>query len=186
MFPKCSGPVPTMIPQWNHHVVHLLAMQSLCMSNRAMYSPCAHLCIGQKHFGNIWGNIWTAGEWIHCRNMLRLHLECEQIVSGKNRLSKLHLIPQCSHHVITCFQRPLPPVTSSRVTLELFQKAIGSLTVVQARPDQIVQQEVCQGHSHPKLSVAQGAGSRSSADNIQPTACRPMATGNTPVWFPGH
>ena len=45
---------------------------------------------------------------------------------------------------------------------------------------------LCQGHSHPKLSVAQGAGSKSSADKIQPTACRPMATGNTPVWFPGH
>ena len=44
----------------------------------------------------------------------------------------------------------------------------------------------CQGHSHPKLSVAQGAGSKSSADNKQPTARRPMTTGNTPVWFPGH
>ena len=44
----------------------------------------------------------------------------------------------------------------------------------------------CQGHSHPKLSVAQGVGSRSSADKVQPTACRPMATGNAPVWFPGH
>ena len=47
-----------------------------------------------------------------CWKMLRLHLECEQNVSGKNRWSKSHLIPQCSHHVITCFQRPSPPVTS--------------------------------------------------------------------------
>ena len=31
---------------------------------------------------------------------------------------------------------------------------------------------ICQGHSHPKLSVAQGAGSKSSADKIQPTAHR--------------
>ena len=44
----------------------------------------------------------------------------------------------------------------------------------------------CQGHSHPKLSVAQGAGSKPSADEIQPTARRYPTTGNTPVWFPGH
>ena len=44
--------------------------------------------------------------------MLRLHLECEQNVSGRNRPSTLHQIPQCSHHVITCFQRPSPPVPS--------------------------------------------------------------------------
>ena len=44
----------------------------------------------------------------------------------------------------------------------------------------------CQGHSHPKLSVVQGAGSRLSADKIQPTACRYPTTENTPVWFPGH
>ena len=30
----------------------------------------------------------------------------------------------------------------------------------------------CQGHSHPKLLVALGEGSKSSADNIQPTAHR--------------
>ena len=30
----------------------------------------------------------------------------------------------------------------------------------------------CQGHSHPKLSVVQGAGSKPSADEIQPTARR--------------
>ena len=30
----------------------------------------------------------------------------------------------------------------------------------------------CQGHSHPKLLVALGEGSKSSADNIQPTARR--------------
>ena len=30
----------------------------------------------------------------------------------------------------------------------------------------------CQGHSHPKLSVVQGAGGKPSADEIQPTACR--------------
>ena len=46
--------------------------------------------------------------------MLRLHLKCEQNVSGENRLSKSHLIPQCSHHVITCFQRPLPPVNKTK------------------------------------------------------------------------
>ena len=44
----------------------------------------------------------------------------------------------------------------------------------------------CQGHSHPKLSVAQGAGSKPSADKIQPTAHRYPTTGNTLVWFPGH
>ena len=47
-------------------------------------------------------------------------------------------------------------------------------------------QDICQGHSHPKLSVAQGVGSKSSADNRQPTARRYPTTGNTPVWFPGH
>ena len=46
--------------------------------------------------------------------------------------------------------------------------------------------ESCQGHSHPKLSVAQGAGSKPSADKIQPTARRYPTMGDTPVWFPGH
>ena len=35
----------------------------------------------------------------------------------------------------------------------------------------------CQGHSHPKLSVVQGVGSRSSADKIQPTAHKPTGYG---------
>ena len=39
----------------------------------------------------------------------------------------------------------------------------------------------CQGHSHPKPSVAQGAESKSSADKIQPTAHRYLTMGNTPV-----
>ena len=35
----------------------------------------------------------------------------------------------------------------------------------------------CQGHSHPKLLVALGVGSKSSADNIQPTAHKPTGYG---------
>ena len=44
----------------------------------------------------------------------------------------------------------------------------------------------CQGHSHPKLSIVQGVGSKLSADKIQLTTCRYPTSGNTPVWFPGH
>ena len=44
----------------------------------------------------------------------------------------------------------------------------------------------CQGHSHPKLLVALGMGSKSSADKIQPTTHKLMVMGNTLVWFPGH
>ena len=54
------------------------------------------------------------------------------------------------------------------------------------KPPNINSLDMCQGHSHPKLSVAQGAGSKPSADEIQPTARRYPTTGNTPVWFPGH
>ena len=35
----------------------------------------------------------------------------------------------------------------------------------------------CQGHSHPKLLVALGVGSKSSADKIQPTAHKPTGYG---------
>ena len=38
-------------------------------------------------------------------------------------------------------------------------------------------QEECQGHSHPKLLVALDVGSKSSADNMQPTAHRPTGYG---------
>ena len=48
--------------------------------------------------------------------MLGLHLKCEQNVSNGNRSSKSHLIPQCSHYVITCFQSPSPPVISVHST----------------------------------------------------------------------
>ena len=35
----------------------------------------------------------------------------------------------------------------------------------------------CQGHSHPKLLVALDEGSKSSADNIQPTTHKPTGYG---------
>ena len=35
----------------------------------------------------------------------------------------------------------------------------------------------CQGHSHPKLLVALGVGSKSSADKIQPTTHKPTGYG---------
>ena len=79
-----------------------------------MYSPCAHLCTTQKHFVNICEHQGKFYWWIQVGKMLRLHFECEQNVSSRNRLSTLHLVPQCSHHVITCFQRPSPPVTISK------------------------------------------------------------------------
>ena len=56
----------------------------------------------------------------------------------------------------------------------------------QVPPSESLLTQVCQGHSHPKLLVALGMGSKLSAENIQPTAHKLMVMGNTPVWFPGH
>ena len=43
--------------------------------------------------------------------------------------------------------------------------------------DQGRQLATCQGHSHPKLLVALGEGSKSSADKIQPTTHKPTSYG---------
>ena len=133
-----------MTSQWNHHIVHSLSMKyhhivhssmwSSCMSKQAMYSPCSHLCTTQKHFVNICEHQSNCYWWIHVGKMLRLHLECEQNVSGRNRWSKLHLIPQCSYHVITCFQRPSPPVIldvfKGRIETRIFSDKVRSVVSV--------------------------------------------------------
>ena len=51
-------------------------------------------------------------------------------------------------------------------------KRIKIITPAPLAPSQDTESPPCQGHSHPKLLVALGEGSKSSADKIQPTAHR--------------
>ena len=55
-----------------------------------------------------------------------------------------------------------------------YSKLIGSSALPDPSADPATP---CQGHSHPKLLVALGVGSKSSADNIQPTAHKPTGYG---------
>ena len=63
---------------------------------------------------------------------------------------------------------------SRRVIREDMNKMMRNVNSLLELNQQMIQDILwlCQGHSHPKLSVVQGAGSKPSADEIQPTARR--------------
>ena len=104
--------------------------------------------------------------------MIPLYLHSSSAFSIPSQSGLLGLVSVEVYRQENALRLRIPSRSDWRVTPSATLNEVTGWTKDDGEDEGRLSKTKCQGHSHPKLSVAQGAGSKLSADKIPPTARR--------------